>query len=174
VYTKGLTKLARFVHTLRVVKRSKTENKPVKHKALVASGRKKSVFTLAELARLTGASRRQISYWESIGLLTAKFSDVRQSSEKAASYFPRAEALKALVFCELKAKGFSLHQIKQVGKNLTNLNLKLETPGSFILSDGFSVYFAANESQVIDILRHARQMTLIPIQDQLEKLQFAA
>ncbi len=134
----------------------------------------KNVFTIPEITRITNVSRRQITYWEKIGLIKSTFQNLKSQDGKTSSYFPRNEVIKALIFCEMKARGFTLHQIKLVARNLSAMKLNLENSGAYILSDGYSVYVAESERQVIDILKHARQMLLIPIEEQLEKLKKAA
>lgn len=134
----------------------------------------KKVFTISEITRIANISRRQITHWEKDGLLKSTFQNLKSRDGKILFYFPRAEVIKALIFSEMKNKGFSLQQIRKVALNLAELRPDFEKNGTFILSDGYSVYFAENERQVIDIWKHARQMILIPIEDQLEKLRKAA
>jgi DNA-binding transcriptional MerR regulator len=137
-------------------------------------GSGKKAFTIPEIERIANVSRRQVNYWEKIGLLKSTFQNLKSQDGKVSFYFSRVEVIKALIFCEMKNRGFTLHQIKMVARNLLAMNFDLEKSGSYILSDGYSVYLAETDKQVVDILRHARQMILIPIEDQLEKLKKAA
>lgn len=134
----------------------------------------KSVFTITEIVRIANITRRQVTYWEDAGLLKSTFQNLKAQDGKVLFYFSRTEVIKLLIFCEMKHKGYSLQQIKKVAHNLAALKPDFEKSGTFILSDGYSVYFAETEHQVIDIWKHARQMILIPIEDQLEKLKRAA
>ena len=134
----------------------------------------KNVFTIPEITRIASITRRQVNYWEKEGLLKSTFQNLKSQDGKISFYFPRVEVIKLLIFCEMKQRGFSLQQIKKVALNLATLKPNFEKSGTFILSDGYSVYFAETEHEVIDILKHARQMLLIPIEDQLEKLKRAA
>lgn len=134
----------------------------------------KNVFTIPEIVRIANITRRQVTYWEEAGLLKSSFQNIKSHDGKVLFYFSRVEVIKLLIFCEMKQKGFSLQQIKKIALNLAALQPDFENSGTFILSDGYSVYLAENERRVIDIWKHARQMILIPIEDQLEKLKSAA
>lgn len=156
------------------MKRIKTAKKPFSRKIASVQNFGKKVYTIPEITRITNASRRQINYWEKVGLLNSTFQNVKSQDGKILFYFSRVEVIKALIFCEMKSRGFSLHQIKQVARNLSLLAPDFEKSGAYILSDGYSVYFAESERQVIDILKHARQMLLIPMEEQIEKLRMIA
>jgi|SRR5215213_2636818 len=136
------------------------------------SGRR--VFTIPEIMRVAHVTRRQINYWEKNGLLKSTFKDLKTRTGNISSFFPKTEVIKVLIYCEMKERGFSTQQIQKVARNLASIKLNLEKSGAYILSDGYSVYFAENEREVIDILKHARQMLLVPIQEQLDKLKKVA
>lgn len=45
----------------------------------------------------------------------------------------------------------------------------------YLLTDGYSVYYAVSDDQVVDVLKHRRQMLLlIPVHEQVAKLRAAA
>jgi DNA-binding transcriptional MerR regulator len=134
----------------------------------------KKVFTIPEILRIANITRRQITHWNKDGLLKSDFQNVASHDGKISFYFSRAEVIKLLIFCEMKNKGFSTQQIKKVAHNLIALHPDFEKSGTFILSDGYSVYFAETEHQVIDIWKHARQMILIEVEGQIEKLRAVA
>ncbi len=156
------------------MKKIKTGNQSFSRKIASVQDFGKKIYTIPEITRITNASRRQINYWEQVGLLNSTFQNIKSQDGKILFYFSRTEVIKALIFCEMKNKGFSLHQIKQVARNLSMLAPDFDQSGTYILSDGYSVYFAESERQVIDILKHARQMLLIPMEEQIEKLRKAA
>lgn len=134
----------------------------------------KSVFTIPEITRIASITRRQITHWKKDGLLKSSFQGLKPHDGKSSLYFPRGEVIKVLIFCEMKNKGFSTQQIKKVAHNLEALHPDFDRSDTYILSDGYSVYFAESERQVIDIWKHNRQMILIEVEDQIEKLKAAA
>jgi DNA-binding transcriptional MerR regulator len=137
-------------------------------------GSGKQYFTVPELIRLTGMSRKQVNYWDRIGLLTPTMKNPGRAVGKASSFYSPQDVLRALVICDMKHRGISLQQIQQVARNLEREGIRLDESSKYLLTDGFSVYYAKSDTEVIDILIHNRQMILIPIHDQVEKLRKAA
>ena len=80
-----------------------------------------------------------------------------------------------MVIADLKRAGFSLRQIQQVARNLEEHGISLEKSENYLLTDGYSVYYANSDSEVIDIFKHHRQMLLlVPVHEQVQKLRLAA
>jgi len=138
-------------------------------------GNKNKYYTIPELAKLTGLTRRQIDYWAGIKLISAslKNSAVRGGG-RPSSFFSTSEALKVLIFSDVKKRGFSLTQIKQLNRNFVLNEVKLDQAGSYLLTDGVTILYAKSDNEVIDILKNNRQMLLVPIQDQIERLKIVA
>ena len=73
------------------------------------------------------------------------------------------------------ASAFYARQVEQVIRNLKSDGLRLEEVAQYLLTDGYSVYFATTDSQVVDILKHRRQLLLlVPIKEQADKLREVA
>jgi DNA-binding transcriptional MerR regulator len=133
------------------------------------------LYTVPELIRLTGMTRKQVTYWARIGLVRPIFRDTQASIGHPASFYSAAEVIKALVICELRRAGFSPRQVQQVALNLEEHGIHLHDSESYLLTDGYSVYLAESNNEVIDILRNHRQMLLlVPIHEQVAKLRKAA
>lgn len=154
-------------------KNTRTRREAFKKEIASVKDFEKNVFTIPEITRIANVTRRQVTHWEKDGLLSS-FKNLNSPDGKILFYFSRVEVIKLLIFCEMKHKGFSLQQIRKVAQNLADLQPDYERSGTFILSDGYTVALAEDEHQVIDILKHARQMILIPIEDQIEKLKMVA
>lgn len=135
----------------------------------------KRLYTLPELIRLTRMTRKQANYWERIGLVVPTFRDSDAPIGRPAAYYVAAEVIKALIVCELRRAGFTLRQIQQVVGRLEEHGIQLSEAETYLLTDGYSVYYADSNNQVIDILKHHRQMLLlVPIHEQVAKLREAA
>ena len=134
----------------------------------------KRYYTIPELTKLTGLSRRQIDYWAGKNLITPSFRDPSVRGGKPASFYSSSEALKILIFSDVKQRGFSLIQIAQLHRNFETNGVRLDEIGSYLLTDGVSIFYAKNEGEVIDILKSNRQMLLVPIQEQIERLRRVA
>lgn len=138
-------------------------------------GIEKRYYTAPEVIRITGMKRKQISYWEDIGLVVPTIHDTNKAPGQPALFYSDIEVVKALIFCDLRKRGFSLHQVKQVARNLNSLDIPIPEAKTYLLTDGYSVYYAYDDNEVVDVLKHHQQMLLlIPIHEQIAKLQEVA
>ena len=132
-------------------------------------------YTIPELVKFSGISRKQVNYWAKINLLMPAMREVNVMIGRAGSYYSAEEVVKAMIIADLKRAGFSLRQIQQVARNLQEHGIKLNQSENYLLTDGYSVYYASNNSEVIDIFRHHRQMLLlVPVHEQVKRLTMAA
>jgi DNA-binding transcriptional MerR regulator len=135
----------------------------------------KRLYSVPELLKLTKLTRKQVTYWALKKLLVPTIRDHGAPAGAPSSFYSAADAVKALVFCDLRKAGFSLRQIQQVAKNLEDRQIRLDTNENYLLTDGYSVYYANSDSEALDMLKHYRQMLLlIPIHEQVEKLKQVA
>ncbi len=132
-------------------------------------------YTVPELMRLARMTRRQVMYWAHIGLVNPTFQDLDAAVGQPAYFYSTEAVVKALIICELRRRGCSLRQVQQIAQNLQEHDVHLEESRSYLLTDGYSVYYAFSHDEVVDILRQHRQMLLlVPIHEQVAKLQEAA
>jgi len=136
---------------------------------------KRYYYTIPELTKLTGLSRRQIDYWAAMKLITPSLrSPGVRGGGKPASFYSTSEALKVLIFSDVKQRGFSLLQIRQLQRNFDTNDVRLAEAGTYLLTDGVTILYAGSDNEVVDILKHNRQMLLVPIQEQIERLKSVA
>ena len=131
-------------------------------------------YTIPELTKLTGLTRRQVEYWTSLRLIIPNLRTPSMRGGKPATFYSTAEALKILIFSDVKQRGFSLAQIRQLNRNIAANRVRLHDAGTYLLTDGVTVLYARNNNEVVDILKHNRQMLLVPIQEQIERLKKVA
>lgn len=135
----------------------------------------KSLYTAPELMRLTGMTRKQVGYWAKIGLVAPALHDPLAGTGKPALFYSAAQVVKALIVCELRRAGFTLRQVQLVARNLEEHGLRLDKSEAYLLTDGHSVYYALSDDEVVDVLKHRRQMLLlVPIHEQVAKLREVA
>lgn len=149
--------------------------KRILSKADGAASLDKRLYTLPDLLRLTGLTRRQATYWAQTGLLTPTMRNMQAVKGKPVYFYSSRDVVKALIVCELRRAGFSPRQVQQVAHNLRDSGIRLDDTELFLLTDGYSVYYATSNNEVVDVLKHHRQMLfLVTIHDQVEKLRMAA
>lgn len=135
----------------------------------------KHLYTAPELMRLTGMTRKQITYWARIGLLKPALRNSKALPGQPGLFYSAVEIIKALIVCDLRRAGFTPRQVQQVARNLESQGMRLNESKAYLLTDGYSVYYASSDNEVIDLLKHHRQMLLlVPLREQLEKLKKAA
>lgn len=135
----------------------------------------KRLYTVPDLLRLTGITRKQVGYWAQIKLLNPVMRELNVRKGSPTSFYSAKEVVKALIICDLRRAGFSLRQIQQVVRNLEEHGLRLDQSKNYLVTDGYSVYYATSETEAFDILRHHRQMLLlVPVHEQVERLRKAA
>lgn len=151
------------------------EAKPVTIPQSTREMASRQFFTVPELVRLTGASRKQITYWAKIGLLIPTMRNAEALTGQPASFYSTREVIKGLIICELRRVGFSPRQVQQIIRNLEENNIRLDQTENYLLTDGYSVYYAHSDNEVVDILKHHRQMLLlVPIHEHVARLRGAA
>ncbi len=135
----------------------------------------KRLYTAPELMRLTGMTRKQVTYWAKIGLITPTFRKPNAENGQPSLFYSSAEVIKAIIVFELKRYGFSPRQVQQVAHNLQEQGIELNEFKAYLLTDGYSVYYAYSDSEVVDVLKHHHQLLLlVPIHEQVAKLQEVA
>jgi len=135
----------------------------------------KRLYTVSEVMKLTGLSRKQVEYWAAIGLLLPTLRDASAMGSQPASFYSMEAVVKALIMCDLRRRGFTPRQVQQVAGNLEAQGVRLGDPDMYLLTDGYSVYYANSNNEVTDILKHHRQMLLlVPLREQVEKLRMAS
>lgn len=132
-------------------------------------------YNVRELMRLSGLTRKKVSYWEKIGLVVPVRRASRGTRSKPSIFYPAAQVLKALIICELLRLGLSLPQVQDLACNLQELDVELYESQAYLLTDGYSIYYAFSDGQVVDVHKNHRQMLLlVPLHEQVAKLQEVA
>src|SRR5437588_684713 len=95
----------------------------------------KRMYTVPELLGLTGLTRKQVTYWDQIGLLPPTVKDPGARTGSPASFYSAADVVKALVFCDLRNAGFKPRQIRQVAMNLREHRIRLDVAENYLVTD---------------------------------------
>lgn len=116
-------------------------------------------FTSNQVVALTGITPRQLQWWDERGLVVPE----RVGRNRLYSIEDVAEVA---VLCQLRRKGFSLQRVRKImrylQRELGKRLVETVTAGSdyHLLTDGKRIYLENSASEVIDILKNARQPIL--------------
>jgi DNA-binding transcriptional MerR regulator len=133
------------------------------------------LYTASELMRLTGMTRKQVTYWARIGLVSPTLQNPNAAGGRPSLFYSAPEVVKAMVVCDLRRAGFTPRQVQEVARNLQENNINLHESRAYILTDGYSVYYAFSDIEVVDLLKNHRQLLLlVPIHEHVEKLRSVA
>ncbi len=116
-------------------------------------------FTSNQVVALTGITPRQLQWWDERGLVVPQ----RVGRNRLYSIEDVAEVA---VLCQLRRKGFSLQRVRKImrylQRELGKRLVETVTAGSdyHLLTDGKRIYLENSASEVIDILKNARQPIL--------------
>lgn len=129
-------------------------------------------YSVAELMKITGMTRQQVSYWARLGIVVPSIS---QQSEMTGpgyrSLYAVTDVIEGLIVSELRRCGFSLQSVRKVVNRLKSEGIELYESAPFLLTDGQSVYYAYSDQEVVDLLRaHRQQLLLLSLEEQLVKV----
>jgi hypothetical protein len=134
----------------------------------------KSHYSMEEVMEVTGLSREKVAYlWKSelIGEPLRIYSKSRK--ELPTLSIPVHDVLKALIITDIRNAKFSLQKVRKLAKHLEELGMHLDAT-AYLLTDGKSIKVATNNDEVVDVLKHFRQMfLLVSLEAQIDKLKVA-
>ena len=116
-------------------------------------------FTSSQVIAITGITPRQLQWWDERGLVVP----AREGRNRLYSIDDVAEVA---VLCQLRKKGFSLQRVRKImryiQRELGKRLIETVTAGSdyHLLTDGKRIYLENSASEVVDILKNARQPLL--------------
>jgi len=113
-------------------------------------------FTSNEVIELTGITARQLQWWDERRIVVPE----RQGHRRIYAW---DELVTVAVICQLRRRGFSLQRMRKVIRFLqqefgTSLAATVSGTSDYhLLTDGTNLYLRTSASQVVDLLKNARQ-----------------
>jgi DNA-binding transcriptional MerR regulator len=137
---------------------------------LETSGLPKESFSTSEVVELTGATARQLQWWDERRIVIP----ARQGRNRL---YSATDLVDILVIEQLRRRRISLVQVRRVLRFLrTELHARLAdlVRGAHefhLLLDGKRIYLETDSKQIVDLLRNAKQpMLLVCISDAIKPL----
>jgi hypothetical protein len=131
-------------------------------------------YSMQEIVDLTELSRPQILQLEKHKLVKPTR---KKNGKRIDVSYPVHEVLKALLISDMRhakfsSQGkFSLQQVRQAIANIDQSGPSFNG-NTFLLTNGVSIKIVRGEHEVVDMLRHNRQMwLLVSVDDQIQKLE---
>ncbi len=124
-------------------------------------------FTITEVSRIVGVSRRQLAYWDETGLLSPS---MRAASGKGSRrLYSLQDIIELKILLRLLKSSMSLQRIR------TSFHFIREQPeplaSLIILTDGETIYLSQDENFLVDTLKHGQTVLRIAVQDLITEVQ---
>ena len=134
----------------------------------------KTHYSMEEVMGVTGLSRERVTYLWKAELIAPPLRTYSASRKELPTLsIPVHDVLKALIITDIRNAKFSLQKVRKVAKHLEELGMHLDA-SAYLLTDGKSIKVATTNDEVVDVLKHHRQMfLLVSLEAQIEKLKTA-
>lgn len=134
---------------------------------------KRNGYTIPQIERVTGVSRRRVLHWTKAKLLRClKDTDARGS--EAVAYYSADDVFKAMIIFEMRKRGLSLKQVRRVETYLRRKEkCTLIESAKYLVTDGKTACYRESATTVIDLLKSKNQMLLIPVFEHLTQVKEA-
>ena len=94
-------------------------------------------YTSNEVSELTGATLRQLQWWDEAKLLRRKLGPHPKTGLGRVRIYADADRTEIGVIVGLREKGFSLHRIRKVLESTSKrMSIARQTPGAYIITSG--------------------------------------
>jgi DNA-binding transcriptional MerR regulator len=124
-------------------------------------------FDVKEVARIVGASRRRLDYWNKTGLLIPSLKTV--SEKDSPSVYSVQDIIDIKIILRLRQSSISLQRIRAGFRFIKEQQQTLAS--SVILSDGKTLYLYQDDDLLVDILKKGQMVSRVSVQDLIEEVQ---
>ena len=124
-------------------------------------------FDVKEVARIVGASRRRLDYWNKTGLLIPSLKTV--SEKGSPSVYSVQDIIDLKIILRLRQSSISLQRIRAGFRFIKEQQQTLAS--SVILSDGKTLYLYQDDDLLVDILKKGQMVSRVSVQDLIEEVQ---
>ena len=128
---------------------------------------KPTSFTIMEVSRIVGASRRRLDYWDKTRLLSPSLKEtIGKISRRRYSV---QDIIELKIIVRLLRSSMSLQQIRASFHFIEKRPEQLAT--SIILTDGQTIYMYQDDDLLVDTLKQGQMVSRITVQDLIAEVQ---
>jgi DNA-binding transcriptional MerR regulator len=125
-------------------------------------------FNVREVARIVGASRRRLDYWNKTGLLTPSLKGINDKGSPAL-YYSVQDIIDLKIILRLRQSSIPLQRIRAGFRFIKEQQQTLAS--SVILSDGKTLYLYQDDDLLVDILKKGQMVSRVSVQDLIAEVQ---
>ena len=125
-------------------------------------------FNVKEVARIVGASRRRLDYWNKTGLLIPSLKGISDKGSPAL-YYSVQDIIDLKIILRLRQSSIPLQRIRAGFRFIKEQQQTLAS--SIILSDGKTLYLYQDEDLLVDILKKGQMVSRVSVQDLIDEVQ---
>lgn len=125
-------------------------------------------FDVKEVARIVGASRRRLDYWNKTGLLIPSLQGINDKGSPAL-YYSVQDIIDLKIILRLRQSSIPLQRIRTGFRFIKEQQQTLAS--SIILSDGKTLYMYQDDDLLVDILKKGQMVSRVSVQDLIDEVQ---
>jgi DNA-binding transcriptional MerR regulator len=123
-------------------------------------------FDVKEVARITGASRRRLDYWNKTGLLSPGLNVI--SGTITTHQYSVDDIIDIKIILKLLQSSIPLQRIRTGFRYIRERQQPLAS--SIILSDGKTLYLYQDDDLLVDILKDGQMVSRVSVQDLIDEV----
>lgn len=124
-------------------------------------------FTVTEVSRIVGASRRQLDYWNKTHLLSPSMEVI--SGKSSFRLYSVQDIIDIKIIVRLLRSSLSLQRIRASFRFIKERPEQLAS--SIILTDGKTIYLYQDDDFLVDTLKKGQIVSRIAVQDLIAEVQ---
>ena len=124
-------------------------------------------FTIKEVARIVGASRRRLAYWDKTGLLSPSLEVA--TDRGLCRLYSVQDIIDIKILVRLRQSSLSLQRIRASFRFIKESAESLAS--SVILTDGKTIYRYQDDDLLVDTLKNGQMVLRITVQDLIAEVQ---
>jgi len=124
-------------------------------------------FNVQEVARIVGASRRRLEYWDKTGLIHPSLKTVSEKGSPA--LYSVQDIIDIKIILRLLQSSLPLQRIRTGFRFIKERQYSLAS--SIMISDGKTIYLYQDDDLLVDVLKGGQMVSRVSVQDLIAEVQ---